>query len=262
MVGSLVTRLYGFARALPSVLLLVTLPGLLPYMMSAGSGSWACFFFLLMFSFLLLETAPTSWCWAGVWGGLAVVLHPAWALPVVGLLAGTFQVNRPAGIRAAVCVAAAGGGLTLLMGVAFEAAWGWPLSAPATGQEWLQVGVWDRSSFFLHGVFLLLVGLGASKRGLGWWALITTLPGIWFGFWLTGDLGAGWVPLVVMTAVGLAKLPGLLHIRHPQSYQSVLLCQLLLWLPGHVSRLQASQDPGPEPSLQDEGAVLTSGSRK
>jgi hypothetical protein len=38
-------------------------------------------------------------------------------------------------------------------------------------------------------------------------------------------------PMFLIFSLAFSKLPGLLGIAHPRAYQSVIVCQLLLWLP-------------------------------
>lgn len=233
MLGRALTRLAGFLACLPSLIILMTFPGLTLRMASAGSGSWGAFFFLLAFSAMLLEDTKAPWIRGGVYAALSVVASPVWFPASLGLLAGVFEVNRPVWRRAATGYAAGLAVAAVALGFAAPGGVGTLLPGPASGGGWMEVA-WMRvlqTQVFLAGGLLLLVGAGARRRGMGWWSVMGALVLVPFHPWLASGPVAVWIPALVTGSLALVKLPALLDVRHPRAYQTVLLCQLLLWVP-------------------------------
>lgn len=233
MMARVLTRLAGFLACLPSLILLMTFPELTLRMASAGSGSWGAFLFLLAFSALLLEDARAPWVRGGVYAGLAVILSPVWFPASVGLLLGVWEVNRPVWRRAAIGYAAGLAVGVIALGAALPGGWQTLSPGPAAGEGWAGIP-WTElleRYFFLWGGLVLMIGYGARRRGMGWWCVMGALAWVPFFRLSAGEPMAVWVPVLITGSLGLAKLPTLLDVRHPRAYQTVLLCQLWVWLP-------------------------------
>ncbi|MGA0368722.1 MAG: hypothetical protein ACO3N7_04660, partial [Kiritimatiellia bacterium] len=100
----------------------------------------------------------------------------------------------------------------------------------------VQIQVWSWSELFFRHLLLtlnplLLMVYGRNRRGLGWWTLLFSLGLVLAAPLIRQELAAACLPLCVFSAIGMVKLPNLLDLRFPRAYQSVLLCQLLLWMP-------------------------------
>ncbi len=229
LVGRILIRISGFLLALPSLLLLITFPGLTTWMLAGGSGSVGLMFFLLGFASLLQEEHETSWIRGGVFCGCSVLLYPMLILPAIAIVLGTFEWDRVRAIRAGLGFAGAvlAGGLTigLLSPSGFMGMW--------SSYSPLPEGAYPIGNLILKSILLVFAAVitviwGARKRGISWWGLVAAL----LGGLVSGTSHAyGWIPFFVLLSLSLVKVPGYLEIRHPRSIQSVFLCQLLMWIP-------------------------------
>jgi len=229
VIGRILARLSGFLLAIPSVLVLITFPGLTPWMLAGGSGAPGLCFFLLGFSSLLLEEHETSWIRGGVFCGIGTLLYPVLLLPSMAVVLGTLEWDRNRSLRAgAGCVS------VLLIGII-----GIGMLSPSGFAGLLgnypvmfSEGQWFREfilkSPLLIGAAVMALAFGARKRGISWWGLSAAFAG---GLLSGVSHPYGWVPFLVLFSLALVKVPVLLDIRHPRSIQSVFLCQLLLWIP-------------------------------
>lgn len=225
---------YGFVGTLPSMILLLTLPGLSAFMCGAGSGSWALVFFLKAYFTIIGHETKAPLIRGGICAALAVLLHPIWMLPVLGILLGCREVFR---YRLKwVSIALGGtllvGGLLLLL---TEQGGAWMMAGPA-GDTVLPRGrgaLLNRYLLLWVSLLLMLV-YGSKRRGVGWWSLICCLPLVLLEPLLASGLSGGLLPIWVFVAVGITKLPGLMDVPFPRAYQSILLCQLLLWVPVYI----------------------------
>lgn len=251
----MLTRRSGFISSLPSLILLATFPGLTPYMAAGGSGAFGLFFFLMAYSAVVLEDSERAWIRAGVYAALAVFLNPLWFLPSLGLLAGTFEAQRPRLTRLAIGY---GAGLLLVLAASVFLPDGGSLWIPGAAGDGGAPGSWAspplQRHVFLAGALLLMLAYGASRRGAGWWWLTLSLPALLFHSPLAADLSAALVPTLAGFALGLVKLPTLIDLRHPRGYQSVLLCQLLLWLPVYLDHQPALAFPSHDAAETEEPA--------
>jgi hypothetical protein len=84
---------------------------------------------------------------------------------------------------------------------------------------------------FLSAAALIALAFGIRKRGVSWWGLTASLLVGLFHLITGGSHPYGWIPFLVLLSLALVKVPVLLDIRHPRSVQSLLLCQLILWIP-------------------------------
>ena len=222
---------YGFVGTLPSVILLLTIPGLSAFMCGAGSGSWALVFFLKAYFTLIGHETKAPLIRGGIYAGLAVLLHPIWVLPVLGMLLGCREVFR---YRLKWVSIALGGSLFVggLMLLLTEQGGAWMMAGPGGGA--VLPGGWGAliNRYLLLGIGLVLMLVyGSKRRGVGWWSLVCCLPLILLEPLLASGLSGVLLPIWVFVAVGITKLPGLMDLQFPRAYQSVLLCQLLLWVP-------------------------------
>lgn len=223
LVLRVLTRLSGFLSALPSFLLMAALPGLSANMCAGASGSFAVWFYLMGFSALLVEEDSGAWLRGGIYAALASALDPQWLLPSLGLLAGLWEIHRERLPRAALGFGATLAAALLLL-LLLAPAW---LGAylPSRGGA-PDIAFLLRTHPFLLGAGLLMLVYGWKRRGLLWWALLFSLP--------ASLLHPASLPGVILLLVGIARLPALIGVRHPRIYQTVLLCQLLLWLPSFL----------------------------
>ena len=224
----------GFVGTVPTVIVLFTFPGLSAYMCAAGSGSWALVFFLKAFFTINSHETKTPLIRGGIYAGLAVLLHPIWFLPVLGILVGCWEVfrYRLKWVGTAFAGALMVGGLMLLL-IQHGGAWlmPGPTSEKALSVDW--GGVLNR--YFLLAAFLILIlAYGSKRRGIGWWSLVCCLPLLFLQPLLASGPEMVLFPILIFVAVGIPKLPGLLDIPFPRAYQSILLCQLLLWVPVYM----------------------------
>lgn len=231
-------RSIGVQAALGAVILLVTAPGVPLYFATAGSGVWAVFFFFLGMKALMGDEDDWSWFRGGLWVGAGICLQPIWFWPALGLMAGTFELYRGRLPKALI-------GLGLALGLGFvallvaDSAWvlgmlGGMFRADASVQEG---GLWR---LFLQQAPVLLVTsvlvliFGATRRGLGWWCFVFSLPVALTANILFAEPAPALVPYMIFAVIGFVRLPPLMDIRHAGVYQPVLITQLLLWLPVHL----------------------------
>ncbi|MDF3129596.1 hypothetical protein P0Y35_10360 [Kiritimatiellaeota bacterium B1221] len=222
----------GFVGGLPSVLLLFVFPGFSAWMSSAGSGSWGIYFFLKGFYMVTGNETKAPLIRGGVLVALAVLIHPIWILPSLGVFVGCWEAFRYRLKWVATGFAAMWvPGLLLFLLLAADGlgyVWMGPASASGMTLPWGELLI---RHMFLAVILLLLVVYGALRRGVGWWTLVLSLPLLMLEPFLASGMETAMIPLWVFTAIGLAKLPVVLDIRFPRMYQTVLLCQLLLWMP-------------------------------
>lgn len=227
----------GFVGALPAWILLFTLPGFSLWMCAAGSPSWGVYFFLK--AFLLLTTSETRvpLIRGGAFAAGAVLIHPVWFLPALGLLAGSWEL-----FRVRVKWIAGGFGAALLTGgllflIFRSGGEGLLIPGPAFSDPVDLL----RASFVMRYLILLvtlllLLAYGSMRRGLGWWSLALSLPLLVLQPLLQSGWDAVLVPFWVFASVGLVRLPPLLNVPFPRVYQTVLLCQLCCWLPVYLDQ--------------------------
>jgi len=252
----LLTRRSGFLSSLSGLIVLTTLPGLGMFMCTAGSGSWGLFFFLMATSALLVEGNPRAWLRAGMYAAAGGLLNPLWLFPACGLLVGTFEAHR---LRLPRLAIGFGAGLAVGVGIWMATASD-GLGALVPGGTGLDLpegwAVWMlRRHFFLAGALALMLGYGLFRRGTGWWCLVGALAPALFAGQVTGGMGPAWVPLLAVFSLGLSRLPALIDLRHPRAYQSVLLCQLLLWVPAYLGNQSWTPYDGPKNRVTVEEAV-------
>jgi hypothetical protein len=235
----LITKRAGLVSALPSLLVLVTAPGLTLHMSTGGGGGFAVYFFMKTLWSVTKTDEKGTWIRSGGYAAVAAVLQPVWFLPALGLLAGVFEVYRSRWLRVGAAFLGAGLLGSLLVGLSSGSGFSILFAGPGVVAE-LPPGwpaVLFQRYFFVLGALLALLAYGFFRRGTGWWCLVMTLPALLLRNSLASELSVLLIPLWVIGAYGLAKLPALLDLRHPRSYQSVLLCQLLLWAPVYLDAL-------------------------
>ncbi len=229
----------GLVVAVPSLLVLLTAPGLTSYMSTGGAGGFAVYFFLKALKAVSKTDEKWTWIRAGAYAAVAAVLNPLWFLPGLGLLAGVFEVYRSRWIRVGCAFAGVGILGALVVGFSSDSGFSVLWMGPAAATQWPEgwMGLVFHRYFFAVAVLSALVAYGAFRRGVGWWSLVMTLPPILLSSFLASDYTALLIPLWVMGAMGLAKLPMVLNFKYPRSYLSVWLCQLLLWVPAYLETL-------------------------
>lgn len=229
----------GFVGSLPALIILLTLPGLSVYMCSAGSGSWGVYLFLKAFTLISETETSRDLVRGGLYAGIAVLLAPVWFLPSVGLIVGSWEIFRARFKWVAAGFLAAGltGGLLFffLSSNGLEYLFAGPAVSNERNAGWMPF--LSRYLFLVTGLVLLLV-YGARRRGVGWWTLIFCLPFLVLEPRLASGYAELLIPFWVLVSVGLNKIAIILDIRFPRAYQSIFLCQLLLWLPAYLG-LQA-----------------------
>lgn len=229
----------GLVVAVPSLLVLLMVPGLTPYMATGGAGGFAVLFFLKALSSATRTDEKWTWIRAGSYAAAACVLNPLWFLPAAGLLAGVFEVYRSRWMRVGSAFAVVGVLGALVVGLGSESGFSLLLMGPPTAGTWPE----NWGELLVHryafaGISLVaMIAYGIFRRGIGWWCLVMTLPPILFQPLLSSHYTALLIPLWIMGAMGLAKLPMVLNLKYPRSYLSVLLCQLLLWVPAYLDTL-------------------------
>lgn len=231
----------GLVVALPTVLVLFLFPGLSVFMTCSGLLGLSVWCFLRAFRRVQLGENSGGWRRGGVWLGLAIGLHPVWILPALASFGGLFEVKRRAVLPMAVacCLSVAA-----LFGIGLLAGGLYAGGSPAVSVPEGNWGLLAVRHVFLLGALGLLLGYGATRRGVGWWCLCGSLL-LPVAMLLRGGIPpSAWVPLLLFTAMGLAKLPALLDIRHPRMYQSILLSQLLLWIPAGLDSSPELLFPG------------------
>lgn len=226
-------RSVGTPLALCGGILFLSVPGLAIRLSSADGGAVGLWFFLKAFSSLSKENARHSWLRGGMYAGAAFWMDSVWLFPCVGLIAGVWEVHR---IRFGRMLSGFGitFGLGLMVILAVQPAWLLSLMPGAMPAENRLQGLgglmWTRY-VFLTGSWLLMLLLGGTRRGLGWWCLCLSLIPFAFANRIGPDPAVGFIPLTVLSCMAFVRLPSVLDVRHPTPYQSVLTCQLLLWLP-------------------------------
>lgn len=223
----LLTRQVGLQLALVSVVVFLSFPGLAVWLATAGSGSMAIGLFLTGLVGVTLEEDEGSWTRGGVWIGLGVAFAPLWLAPALGLVAGVFEAYRSRVLRVSLGIlAGVAGGLVVFL-VLNAGGMGGLFAIHNNAPE--DFGLWVLPLRFpvVTALGLLLLGMGATRRGPGWWALVLSLPAALF----LSDAAGVLVPLIALGCLGLARLPSLMDLRHPAVYQTVLTTQLLLWIP-------------------------------
>ena len=233
----------GMANTLPSLAVLLCFPGLMASMVQAGALGVATCCFLRGVRESHGEGLRSTWIRTGIWLGCSVILDPVWMIPALLCIGGVFEARPHGWVKVAVSLFS-----TLLLGGMI-----WILAPSADAPavfvpEPFIASMFARDVFLWSGLFLML-GFGLFRRGVGWWSLVGTLVLPVMGLVQGSVTPAAWVPLLVLVSMGLARLPSLLDIRYPRVYQSVLLCQLLLWIP-YVLPPQAEDLPPEAPSLE------------
>ncbi|MCC5845240.1 MAG: hypothetical protein JJU05_13405 [Verrucomicrobia bacterium] len=233
MLLRILNRTVGTPLALCAGILFLSVPGLAIRLSTAGGGAIGLCFFLKAFSSLSKENAQRSWLRGGMYAGVAFWMHPVWLFPCLGLIAGVWEVHRIriwqmlSGFGIALCA-----GLAVM--IAVQPAWLGsliPAGMPAESRlEGVGALLWSRY-LFLMGAWVLILALGATRRGTGWWCVCLSLIPFAFANSFGTDPAAGFIPLTVLSCMAFVRLPMMMDVRHPSSYQSVLTCQLLLWLP-------------------------------
>ncbi|MEX2607733.1 MAG: hypothetical protein WD708_10340 [Kiritimatiellia bacterium] len=229
----------GLVVAVPPLLVLLTVPGLTPYMSTGGAGGFAVYFFVKALSAVTKTDEKWTWIRAGGYAAVAVGLNPLWFLPALGLLAGVFELYRSRWIRVGCAFAGVGILGALVIGFSSNSGFSglWPGPAGSVGWPEGWPGLVFHRHFFAVAALTAMIAYGAFRRGIGWWCLVMTLPPILLQSFLASEVMALLVPLWVVGAMGLAKLPMVLNLKYPRSYLSVLLCQLLLWVPAYLDFL-------------------------
>ena len=225
----------SFVESLPSLILLFAFPGLSVRMCSSGSGSLAVCFFLLAFFSISANESKFPLLRGGGMAAIAVWMDPVWILPSLGLLVGCWE-----GFRSRLKWVAIGFGSAILAGLLLSfllSSFGFSFlhvgSATPGGSTWSWGGLFNRYLLLILNLILLLV-YGSRRRGIGWWTLVWSVPLLFLNSVFHVDIALLCIPLWIFSAVGLAKLPLLLDLRFPRAYQSILLCQLLLWMPVYL----------------------------
>jgi len=243
--GALVT-------ALPSVLVLALFPGVSAWMVASGLLGLSVWCVVRALRSAQWGEENASWYRGGIWLGVAACLHPVWILPALLFFGGLFEAKRRALIPILISFLAT---FVVLFGIGLAAG---GLYGAAPSQGGIPEGFWNvilTRHVFLLGALVLMLAFGATRRGIGWWCLTGSLFLPVIALFQGGTPGAAWVPLLFFVSIGLAKLPTLLDIRHPRAYLSILLCQLLLWLPagldpsseGLFEELQTKEELSDEP---------------
>lgn len=233
MLLRILNRTVGTPLALCAGILFLSVPGLAIRLSSAGGGAVGLFFFLKAFSSLSKENAQRSWLRGGIYAGVAFWMNPVWLFPCLGLVAGVWEVHR---LRLGHMLAGLGIGLGLGFAVilAVQPVWLTTLIPSAMPAEARLQGVggllWLRYPF-LMGAWVLILALGTDRRGLGWWCVALSLIPFVLANSFGTDSAVGYIPLMVLSCMAFVRLPMMLDVRHAAPYQSVLTCQLLLWLP-------------------------------
>lgn len=229
MLVRLVKRSAGLPLGLCAGILFLSVPGLAVRLATAGGGAVALWFFLKGFSSVSKENVLRSWLRGGVYAGVAFWLDPVWLLPAAGLAAGVWEVHRArfGRVMTGLGIAVAGGAVLSLVLPGGMIPGVLPPEGRLADVEGL---LWGRYGFLALGS-LVVLGVGAMRRGMGWWVMALSVPGIWLANRWGVDAAAGWVPLVVLGCMAFVRVPGMLDVRHPSVYQTVLDCQLLLWVP-------------------------------
>ncbi len=225
----------GFVGSLPSWLLLFTFPGFSAWMSSAGSGSWGIYFFLKAFYTVNGNETKAPLIRGGVLAALAVLIHPIWMLPSLGVMAGCWEAFRYRLKWVASGFAALWVPGVMLFLLLVPDGLGYLLPGPAASRLTdLPMGELALRHILLVVIFILLVVYGALRRGVGWWTLVLSLPLLMAEPFLASGTETVLIPLLVFASIGLAKLPVVLDVRFPRMYQTVLLCQFLLWMPVYL----------------------------
>ena len=241
MMVRLLSRQMGVKFALAALILFVSLPGFGTILFSAGSGSMAIWLMLMGLSAVVLEEDHRSWLRGGVLLGLGVWLHPVWFFPMLGISIGVFEIFR-ARLHRVLVGQGVGLALGLVVMLLWDAAWVAGLfttsfSRPAEGAG-IDGPLLYASCIFLGGLAAVLF-FGATRRGLGWWALLFSLPAALSAPYFFEEPARALTPFLVLGCMGFVRLPALMGIRHPSVYQTVLTAQLLLWLPLHLNQFLA-----------------------
>ncbi|MCH8511511.1 MAG: hypothetical protein LAT83_07645 [Kiritimatiellae bacterium] len=240
MTVRMLSRQIGVKFALAALILFVSIPGFGANLFSAGSGSMAIWLILMGLSAVILEEDQTSWMRGGFLLGLGVWLHPVWFLPTLGISIGVFEVFRARSNRV-LMGQGAGLALGLVVMLFWDAAWVASLFSSAFSRTVpledaaIGGGVLYASCVFLGGLAAVIF-FGATRRGVGWWAFLFALPAALAAHFFFEEPARALAPFFVLGCMGFVRLPGLMDVRHPSVYQTVLTAQLLLWLPLHLSQ--------------------------
>jgi len=209
--------------AVPPLVLFLTAPELAIHLSAAGSGVWGGVFFIKFIAAVDRMESHHAWLLGGAYAALAAGCHAAWLWPVCGAMIGLWEMHRSRMGKTALAFAGAMVGVTLVLG------WASPANAFLAGtfsdRTFPSIGL--QAWALVLGCYLLMLLKGAVKRGFLWWSLVMCLPLLA----LRDPSVTAWMPLAFCGAIALGKLPRLIGLRHPRAYQSLLLFQLLLWLP-------------------------------
>ncbi|WFB35460.1 hypothetical protein P3T73_14980 [Kiritimatiellota bacterium B12222] len=242
----------GFVGSLPSLLILFTLPGFSVWMSAAGSASWSVYFFIKGFEAISHNETKVPIIRGGVFVGIALLLHGIWLLPIIGLLMGCWEVFRYRLNWAVIGMVAVVLPLGLVL-VVFDPDALARMIPGGSLQGELGFGGWGGlfSRYLLLVVsLLLLLVYGARRRGAGWWSLAFTMPLLVLEPLLASGPETVLLPLWIFVALGLSKVPTLLDVRFPRAYQSVVLCQLLLWAPAYLGTQPLKIYPPVTPDIE------------
>jgi hypothetical protein len=235
----------GFSSSIPSLLVLICFPGLLVWMIGAGTLGFACWAFIRGLRSLQTEALAANVLRGGLWMGISVLFHPAFLLPALFTIPGTFESNRKCWIPYAGALL---GSLLVVGGIWFGVSSDVQVDRVQLEAQ-LQSRFWIRT-FSLWGALGLMLGYGVFRRGVGWWSLMGALGLPLWGLLQGESSPSSWIPLLVLVSIGLAKLPVLLDLRHPRAYLSVLVFQLFLWIPSYLP-LEEDPDLPPPPNLEN-----------
>ncbi len=231
MLLRLLVRVGGFAGAMPSMIVLTCQPGWVMNQCAAASGSLGFFLFLLGLSRVLFSEDGKPFWRSGVWMALSILWMPVMLLPVLGCLPVIWERQRQVLKSFLISFVLT---LLLLLGfmLFFQPQWFQSFRQPAletAAAELLQDLV--QGYPLLLGALLLLLLCGWKQRGVVWWGLLTALLTALPLFVVHPFTRMALAPLGFFVALSLARIPRILDIPHPRIYQSLLLAQLLLWLP-------------------------------
>ncbi len=249
--SALVARQSQWMAAAACCVLFLIMPGLSLQGISAAGGMASVFLFLLGLLSCSRTEGDGNLPWAGACVALAVGLHPAWLLPALGIPLGLLESDRRGSLRFLWGWAAT---LLLILAVTALSNRAWfanqmvPLGLPnAVGSRNVVPTGTMLLRFLPLATFLpLMLWLGRDRRGIGWWTLLLSIPPAFLAHRYSTEPAHAFLPLVLALLVGLARLPMLVGVRFPGSYQSVFGLQGLLWLSVYLGTGGWSPFPGPQ----------------
>jgi hypothetical protein len=250
VMASLLGRQTHWLSATACCVLFLILPGMALQAFSAAGGTLGVWFFLLALSACARTEGRGHIPFAGVCVALATFFHPAWFFPALGIPLGLWETDRRQPLRFLGAWAAT---LLPLLALGAWMDWTWfvhnlpvgPLPETARARDLLPLPQLALRFLPLAAGLPLMLWLGRDRRGVGWWTLLMALPPALFANRFFTEPVHGLLPLLVFLLLGLVRLPMLLGIRFPGTYQSVFGLQGLLWLSVYLGTATWAPFPGP-----------------